>query len=161
MHPAEDRYMSRCMKDKLGIECRNTMDEKGQQRFLGMDASFVGKYDGKSDSFFQTVYEFWAEESGKFKVGSELVSEQATGFHWLRNQYHVMRYHALFHPEDACSKESQLVQSFKEYFGDNDDAEGHDGEKEGKVSKKEDQDEEELDGGDDEEEDDDQEEQEP
>ena len=113
--------MSVCMKE-VGLECQNTEDDKGQQRFTGTSADFMAKYDGKS-GFYKAVYEFKGKESGKFKTGIDLISEQSIGFHWLRYPAFLMRYHAVLRPEDACPKESPLVQSYVEYISQDDDNE--------------------------------------
>ncbi len=117
--------MSKCMKGNLKIECQSTVDAKGQQRFPGMDASVMAKYDG-THGFFKHVYEFWAKESGEFKVGIDLISEHATGFHWLRNPSHIMRYHAILHSREACPKDSKLVQSVMKYYSQEDEGDEND-----------------------------------
>ena len=112
--------MSLCMKEYLGLDCSGALDSKGQQRFTGMDASFIAKFDGKR-GFFKRVYEFWGMESGEFKTGIDLVSEYGTGFHWLRNPSMILRNYAVLHPESACPKESALVQSYLRFYAQDDD----------------------------------------
>lgn len=126
--------MSTCMK-WLGLECQHTEDEKGQQRFLGMGPLFIARFNGKG-GYFRGVYNFWAKDTGEFKAGADLVSEQANGFHWLRSRYMILRNYAVLYPEDACPKDSKLVQSYLDFYAEEDDDD--DTEEEGEGGEKED-----------------------
>ena len=95
----------------IGIECQSDMDEKGQQRFVGMDPNFMATYKGDR-GYFKKVWEFWGEQTGRFKWGKDLISEDSIGFHNLRYPAFLLRIHALFHP-DSCPDTSVLSQEMK------------------------------------------------
>lgn len=90
---AEDRFLSHCLRG-IGILCGNTVDAKGQQRFLGMDPNFSATYKGDR-GYFKRVYEWWGQTNGGFKCGIDIGSEQMTGFHNLRYPAFMHRIYAL------------------------------------------------------------------
>lgn len=109
-----------CMKN-IGVECEHTEDEKGQQRFIGMDVQTLATFTGREAEllglglFYKRMYDFWGKDTGEYKFGANLMSDQNTGFHRLRSPSSILRMYALLYPMDACPNESKLVQSFLAY----------------------------------------------
>ena len=80
---------------------------------VGMDPNFMATFKGTT-GYFQKAYKFWGEQSGRFKWGLDLISEQNVGFHNLRYPAFMLRIHAIFYKDYACPKDSQLVQGLNE-----------------------------------------------
>jgi len=103
---AEDRFLSICL-ESIGIPCTSTADAKGQQRFVGMDPNFVATYNGDR-GYFKRVWEYWGANTGRFKRGIDLVSEQMNGWHNLRTPRRMIRIHTIHHPE-SCPLNSTVA----------------------------------------------------
>lgn len=107
-------FISLLQKDyDIDIDCRNTDNQNGRQRMVGMDPNFMATFKGTT-GYFQKAYKFWGEQSGRFKWGLDLISEQNVGFHNLRYPAFMLRIHAIFYKDYACPKDSQLVQGLNE-----------------------------------------------
>ncbi len=111
---AEDRYLSICF-ETIGVPCTSTADAKGQQRFLGMDPNFIATYRGDR-GYFKQVWEFWGQNTGGFKWGKDLVSEQMNGWHNLRYPAFMYRIHTIHHPE-SCPADSNVATTMAELMG--------------------------------------------
>lgn len=103
--------LTECL-ESIGIPCTSTADAKGQQRFVGMDPNFVATYRG-NHGYFKDVWEYWGEQTGSFKWGKDLVSEQMNGWHNLKYPAFMKRIHALSHPE-ACPVNSTVARVMKD-----------------------------------------------
>ncbi len=113
--------MSICFQ-KINVNCQSTHDSKGQQRFIAMDPNYVAIYKGGEKQYSSKMYKLWGEQTGSFKYGSGLVSEEAIGFHNLRYPEFMKRIYALLYSnENVCPKDSLLTTSFESLLKDDDD----------------------------------------
>merc|ERR1719203_731734 len=56
---AEDRYVGGCLRKTIEIFVNDTADERGKQRFHGLDPFWVAKFDGTNDRYYSRIYKMW------------------------------------------------------------------------------------------------------
>ena len=72
-----------------------------------MDPNFVATHNGDR-GHFKRVWEYWGANTGRFKRGIDLVSEQMNGWHNLRYPSFMIRIHTIHHPE-SCPLNSTVA----------------------------------------------------
>lgn len=103
---AEDRFISRCMRD-AGVILADTADSDGRQRFIGISADTLAvENPWETRSWMLGMYEHWNKQGHGRRWGRNVTSTGLVSFHKIAGKQKMKRLHAILY--DSCPRGSVL-----------------------------------------------------
>ena len=103
---AEDRFISRCMRD-AGVILADTADIEGRQRFVGVPANTIATENPwETRSWMLGMYEHWNKQGHGQRWGRNVTSTGVVSFHKIVGRQNMKRLHAILY--NSCPRGSIL-----------------------------------------------------
>ena len=103
---AEDRFISRCMRE-AGVILADTADVEGRQRFVGVPANTIATENPwETKSWMLGMYEHWNKQGHGQRWGRNVTSTGVVSFHKIVGRQNMKRLHAILY--NSCPRGSIL-----------------------------------------------------
>jgi len=97
LQSAEDRFISRCMRE-AGVILADTAESDGRQRFIGISASEIATTNPwETRSWMTGMYELWNKEGHGRRWGRNVTSTYLVSFHKIHGVQKMKRLHAILY----------------------------------------------------------------